>query len=228
MKASCPECQRAGPRRSVRILQKTGDGTWIRKDGPRHNVTTSDGHGTGFSAYLIRSAGLSSTDDDRIRKAVARLKTLQHPSGCWYTRPPKRPQATAQHKEEAKRMATVLWPRVDRTMRSLHLYTGLFLSPWMLVYATSAFCLNHDAWVRELFHVVPPSWELVREVPFVPAESFPVAPDDQASANPAEARFGRAAPHSGGTCDSTIDYYSPVRRRQLPDYLAPRAIGGCD
>ena len=67
-------------------------------------------------------------------------------------------------------------------LRSLHLYTGLFLSPWMLVYATSAFCLNHDAWVRELFHVVPPSWELVREVSFVPAESFPVAPDDQASA----------------------------------------------
>ena len=28
-------------------------------------------------------------------------------------------------------------------MRALHLYTGLFLVPWMTVYAVSAFCLKH-------------------------------------------------------------------------------------
>ena len=38
------------------------------------------------------------------------------------------------------------WSRVDRFMRAGHLYTGLFLVPWMAVYATSAFCLNHNSW----------------------------------------------------------------------------------
>ena len=80
-------------------------------------------------------------------------------------------------------MATSVWPRVDRIMRSLHLYTGLFLSPWMLVYATSAFCLNHDAWVRECLHVVSPSWELLREVPFVSADTLPDDTRDQARAS---------------------------------------------
>jgi hypothetical protein len=79
-------------------------------------------------------------------------------------------------------MATLFWPKTDRFMRALHLYTGLFLTPWMLVYATSALCLNHDAWIRDLLHVVPPSWEVVREVPFTPRESLSDSPDDQANA----------------------------------------------
>ena len=37
------------------------------------------------------------------------------------------------------------WQRVDSVMRWAHLYTGLFLVPWMLVYAVSAFCLNRGA-----------------------------------------------------------------------------------
>ena len=77
-------------------------------------------------------------------------------------------------------MAMNSWTRVDRTMRALHLYTGLFLTPWMLVYATSAFCLNHNEWIRELFQIVPPSWEVVEERSFVPDEAFPAAPEDQA------------------------------------------------
>jgi hypothetical protein len=36
-------------------------------------------------------------------------------------------------------METNRWVRWDRWMRALHLYTGLFLVPWMTVYAVSAF-----------------------------------------------------------------------------------------
>ena len=46
-------------------------------------------------------------------------------------------------------MKTSRWARWDRWMRALHLYTGLFLVPWMTVYAMSAFCLNHKEWFTE-------------------------------------------------------------------------------
>jgi len=39
-------------------------------------------------------------------------------------------------------METSRWARWDRWMRALHLYTGLFLVPWMTVYAVSAFWLT--------------------------------------------------------------------------------------
>jgi hypothetical protein len=67
-------------------------------------------------------------------------------------------------------------------MRSLHLYTGLFLVPWMAVYATSAFCLNHGERASELLGVTPPSWKVVREVDFAPGDSFPETPAEQAAA----------------------------------------------
>ena len=35
--------------------------------------------------------------------------------------------------------------RTSPIASSASINTGLFLSSWMLVYATSAFCLNHDA-----------------------------------------------------------------------------------
>jgi hypothetical protein len=79
-------------------------------------------------------------------------------------------------------MAKIGWARVDRVMRWLHLYTGLFLVPWMLVYGTSAFCLNHGEWIRERFGIEPPSWEVVREVADVPNDKFLGEPADQAQA----------------------------------------------
>ncbi len=40
-------------------------------------------------------------------------------------------------------MAKTRIARIDSIMRLTHSYTGLFLIPWLLVYAASAFCLNH-------------------------------------------------------------------------------------
>lgn len=75
------------------------------------------------------------------------------------------------------------WAQWDRWMRAAHLYTGLFLTPWMVVYAVSAFCLNHQEWFTETLHLVPkPKWEVVREVPFAADPATTQVPEDQAKA----------------------------------------------
>lgn len=74
------------------------------------------------------------------------------------------------------------WMRVDVVMRSIHLYTGLFLAPWMLIYATSGLCLNHHQWFIKQLGVNPPRWQLEREVKFVPEDTFPQAQAEQAQA----------------------------------------------
>jgi hypothetical protein len=79
-------------------------------------------------------------------------------------------------------MANPRWGRIDVVMRSVHLYTGLFLAPWMLVYATSGFCLNHNRWLIERLNVAPAQWEVVREVPFTPDDTFPRTAPEQAVA----------------------------------------------
>lgn len=74
------------------------------------------------------------------------------------------------------------WRKVDHLMRVAHLYTGIFLAPWMLVYAASAFCLNHGPWMTKNLKITPPVWEVVRKVDFTPGEDFPHAQAEQAKA----------------------------------------------
>jgi hypothetical protein len=73
------------------------------------------------------------------------------------------------------------WLRWDRWMRALHLYTGLFLVPWMTVYAVSAFCLNHNEWFTERLQLAQ-KWENLREVEFTPDSGFPETSAEQAVA----------------------------------------------
>lgn len=70
--------------------------------------------------------------------------------------------------------------KIDSIMRWTHSYTGLFLIPWLLVYAISAFCLNHGPWINKTFKIGPPQWQLQREVSFAPDETFPERPAEQA------------------------------------------------
>lgn len=58
---------------------------WIRSDGTPQDYETSDGYGTGFSIYVLRTAGVLA-DDPRIQKGVQWLKTHQRASGRWFTR----------------------------------------------------------------------------------------------------------------------------------------------
>jgi hypothetical protein len=66
-------------------------------------------------------------------------------------------------------------------MRVSHLYTGLFLVPWMTVYAISAFCLNHNELFPERFRM-PNKSEAVSDVEFAPPADFPQAAQERAKA----------------------------------------------
>jgi len=73
------------------------------------------------------------------------------------------------------------WLRWDHLMCVSHLYTGLFLVPWMLIYAISGFCLNHMTWFTETLHLAP-TWKVEREISFKPGAGFPEVPEEQAEA----------------------------------------------
>ena len=62
------------------------------------------------------------------------------------------------------------WARFDKIMRQLHLYIALFLAPWLLMYATSAFLLNHNDWFKDLFDVIPPGWAIIQEQDIKPSQ----------------------------------------------------------
>lgn len=73
------------------------------------------------------------------------------------------------------------WLPWDRLMRASHLYTGMVLAPWMMVYAVSAFCLNHGGWLVGKSQPVQ-KWETVRETDFASGASLPEEADKQAEA----------------------------------------------
>jgi squalene-hopene/tetraprenyl-beta-curcumene cyclase len=58
---------------------------WKRADGTPQDYETSDGYGTGFAIYALRTAGIPA-DDPRIQKGVRWIKTHQRASGRWFTR----------------------------------------------------------------------------------------------------------------------------------------------
>jgi squalene-hopene/tetraprenyl-beta-curcumene cyclase len=60
---------------------------WKRKDGAPLQSDVSDGYGTGFVLYVLRSCGTAAADP-RLLKAVAWLKSHQRESGGWFTRSP--------------------------------------------------------------------------------------------------------------------------------------------
>jgi hypothetical protein len=77
-------------------------------------------------------------------------------------------------------MSSHHWTVTDRWMRGLHLYTSLFLVPWMVVYAISAFCLNHNRWFQE--RKLTPTFVVLSETDFVADAAFPHDPTEQAQA----------------------------------------------
>ena len=58
---------------------------WKRADGSAQDYKTSDGYGTGFVIYVLRSAGVPA-EDPRIQRGIAWLKRNQRASGRWFTR----------------------------------------------------------------------------------------------------------------------------------------------
>ncbi|MCW9053158.1 MAG: hypothetical protein OQJ91_12740 [Motiliproteus sp.] len=78
-------------------------------------------------------------------------------------------------------------------MRRVHLYAGLFLAPWILIYATSAFLLNHDQWFRDVFKVVTPGWMVIEETALHPRDK-PEGPLSQQAQSLLE-HLGLPGPH---------------------------------
>ena len=58
---------------------------WKRADGTPQDYETSDGYGTGFVIYVLRTAGVPA-DDPRVQKGIQWLKKNQRASGRWFTR----------------------------------------------------------------------------------------------------------------------------------------------
>ena len=87
------EAERKGVIKDVFALQKPDGGwnlatlgtNWKRSDGTPQDYDTSDGYGTGFVIYALRTAGVPA-DDPRIKKGIRWLKTHQRASGRWFTR----------------------------------------------------------------------------------------------------------------------------------------------
>ena len=58
---------------------------WTRADGKEQDLETSDGYGTGFVIFVLRKAGVP-TSEPAIARGVTWLKTHQRASGRWFTR----------------------------------------------------------------------------------------------------------------------------------------------
>jgi hypothetical protein len=53
----------------------------------------------------------------------------------------------------------------------------MFLVPWMMIYAISAFLIHHKEWFGE---GIQPKWKAYREIDFDPDPAFPRDSEDQA------------------------------------------------
>ncbi|MBX9627644.1 MAG: PepSY domain-containing protein [Gemmataceae bacterium] len=105
--------------------------------------------------------------------------------------------------------------RVMHAIRRGHLYVGLFMIPWVLVYAVTGFLLNHDTvWAGGTVHRVTPD-----HLAGTGLDALPALPDEIAREVTAElnARTGRPA----------YRLADPPAARFDPDYLPVQAtIGG--
>jgi hypothetical protein len=69
-------------------------------------------------------------------------------------------------------------PPVSRIVRRVHMYLGLFLVPWMFMYAASTVVMNHREYVQSLYATKAPAMLRERELDF--SRTFPTnAPREQ-------------------------------------------------
>jgi hypothetical protein len=58
-----------------------------------------------------------------------------------------------------------------RFVRRVHMFTGLFLGPWMLMYALSTLVMAHREWVTSFYPTKAPTWATERVLDYT--RSFP-------------------------------------------------------
>jgi hypothetical protein len=69
--------------------------------------------------------------------------------------------------------AEMAWSTVSRLVRRVHMFTGLFLAPWMLMYALSTLVMTHREYVLSFYPSKSPALVTERELDYT--RSFPAA-----------------------------------------------------
>jgi hypothetical protein len=62
-------------------------------------------------------------------------------------------------------------PRFSRLVRRIHMYTGLFLAPWMVMYALSTLVMAHHEYVNSFYRSKSPVLVKERELDY--SRAFP-------------------------------------------------------
>ena len=57
-------------------------------------------------------------------------------------------------------------PALSRLARRMHMYLGLFLAPWMIMYAASTVVMNHREWVQSFYPTKAPGMVKERELDY--------------------------------------------------------------
>src|SRR5262245_32131080 len=61
--------------------------------------------------------------------------------------------------------------RVSKLIRRIHMFTGLFFAPWMLMYALSTLVMTHRDYVGSFYKTKSPAMVIERELDY--SRSFP-------------------------------------------------------
>ena len=72
--------------------------------------------------------------------------------------------------------------QLSRTVRRVHMYLALFLTPWMLAYALSSLLFNHPQIVRDWYDGPPNQFEAIENRSFEPKFSLDLPPKEAAVA----------------------------------------------
>jgi len=67
--------------------------------------------------------------------------------------------------------AETTWRRVSLLIRRIHMFTGLFFAPWMLMYALSTLVMTHREYVASFYPTKNPAMATERELDY--SRSFP-------------------------------------------------------
>lgn len=110
-----------------------------------------------------------------------------------------------------------------RIVRRVHLYLGLFLAPWMLMYALSTMVMNHREFVSSFHATKTPGLTTERELDY--ARTFPTGTTPQEMSRQILSDLGLAGAHrvSGGKDGKplVIDRQHPLAQRRIT--LDPKA-----
>ncbi|HWB06740.1 MAG TPA: PepSY-associated TM helix domain-containing protein [Verrucomicrobiales bacterium] len=96
------------------------------------------------------------------------------------------------------------FPAISRLVRRVHLFTGLFLAPWMMMYALSTLVMTHHESVRSFYSSEKPAMVTERELDY--SRSFPAGAKNEDIAQEILRDLGMEGAHevSGGKSGSPL------------------------